>query len=229
MVGMDSKFKGARVLANGFRESLFVIFGTLILAVGSAVFLIPFEHVAGGISGFAIAASELFGGSLVSVEAIIAALSWTLFLAGLLSLGKSFALKTLISTALYPLFIALIIESGISDFALRLLPNAQGAFLASLIGGALVGLGLGLSFLGGGSTGGADILAFILCKKFPRLKMPHVILAIDSAVILFGALAIADAKRTLLGILSAATAAATVKAVFTVKNVQNSDEKKSDL
>ncbi len=221
---MDSKFEGARVLANGFKESLFVIFGTVILAVGSAAFLIPFELVAGGISGIAIAASELFGGSIISVEAIITALSWTLFLLGLLSLGKSFALKTLISTALYPLFITLIIESGVSDFALRLLPNGQGAFLASIIGGALVGLGLGLSFLGGGSTGGADILAFIVCKKFSRLKIPHVILAIDSAIILFGALAVTDAKRTLLGIISAATAAATVKAIFTLKNQKNPEK-----
>lgn len=196
------------------KSFIFVVLGTFILALSTALFLVPFELVAGGISGIAIIVAEMSGASFLSVEVIITALSWSAFLIGLLVLGKSFALKTLISTALYPLFVTIFIESGFSDFLAQLMPNTVGVIFASLLGGALVGLGLGLSFYGGGSTGGVDILAIAVCKKFTKFKTPRVILAIDSAIIILGAFVIKDVKTSLLGIVSAVVAASVIECVF---------------
>jgi uncharacterized membrane-anchored protein YitT (DUF2179 family) len=210
---MDNILKNNKPLLEKIKSFALVFLGTLVLAFGTAVFLIPFELVAGGISGIAIVFSDLTGGSVLTVEAAITTLTWASFLLGLFALGKGFALKTLLSSAVYPLFVTLMIESELGNFFLSLLPNVFGTFIAALLGGALVGLGLGLSFYAGGSTGGVDILALVLCKKIPRLRTPTVILAIDSAVILLGAFVIRDIKTTMLGILSAVTAAAVITTI----------------
>jgi len=211
---MDNILKNNKRLLKRIKSFVLVFSGTFILALGTAAFLIPFELVAGGISGIAIALSELIDGSAFITEAIITTLTWGTFIMGLLFIGKSFALKTLLSTALYPLFITLIIESGIGDYLSGILPNNFGYVTASLLGGALVGIGLGLSFLGGGSTGGVDIIALVISKRIPRLKIPRVILAIDFAIILFGAFVTRDIKLTLFGILSAAAAASVIEFIF---------------
>lgn len=208
-IGTDSRYTKLK--------SLFLVaLGTLILALGTAAFLIPRELVSGGISGIAIVLYDLTGGAFFSVEMLITAFSWSAFFVGLIFLGKSFALKTLLSTALYPLFISLVTELGLANFLNGLLPEGSGALIASVLGGILVGAGLGLSFIGGGSTGGVDILALVICKKNPRLRTSRVILAVDAAIILFGAFVISDAKTTLLGIFSAVVAAFSIECVTKV-------------
>lgn len=207
-------YNGVRLLKR-IKGLLLVAVGTLILAVGTAAFLIPYELVSGGISGIAILLHELSGGSLAA-EAVIALLSWSAFFIGFIFLGKSFALKTLLSTALYPLFISLVSELRPRDFLSSLLPDKSQALLGALLGGLLVGIGLGLSFISGGSTGGVDVLALVICNKKPKLKPSRVILLIDASIILFGALIISDAKSTLLGIFSAAVAAFTIEAAYVI-------------
>ena len=77
-------------------KSIFlVIAGTLVLSFGTAVFILPFDLVTGGVSGLSIVIHRILPADLVSVDTIITVVTWTLFLLGLLVLGKSFALKTL--------------------------------------------------------------------------------------------------------------------------------------
>ena len=194
-----------------------IILGTASLALATAAFLVPFELVAGGISGLAIVINSLLGGGFLSVEIIITVLTWISFFAGLIFLGKSFALKTLLSSALYPLLVAIFIERGLSDSFRHFLDLEGGMLIAAALGGALVGIGCALSFKSGGSTGGVDVLALTLCKKHPTLKLPRLMLIIDTAIIIFGAFAIADPKKTLFGIFSALTSAFTIEAVLNTK------------
>ena len=79
--------------------------------------------------------------------------------------------------------------------------------IAALFGGALIGIGCALSFLGGGSSGGTDIFALIICKICPKARLPHVIFITDALVILLGAAAVRNFTATLTGIFSAFTAA----------------------
>ena len=88
------------------KNFLLVICGTLVLSLGTAVFIVPFDLVVGGVSGFAIVISRALGGAL-SADMLITLLAWSLFFLGLLVLGKDFALKTLVSTALYPVGVSL--------------------------------------------------------------------------------------------------------------------------
>ena len=74
------------------------VVGTLILAAGTAVFIVPFDLVAGGVSGLAIIINRLIPSELITVDLIVTVLTWGLFFMGWMILGRAFALKTLISS-----------------------------------------------------------------------------------------------------------------------------------
>ena len=202
------------------KNLLLTFFGTLVLAFGTAVFLIPFNLIAGGVSGIAIVIDMLVGAEFITVDIVVALLSWLLFFAGLILLGRSFALKTLVSTVVYP--------PALSLFLLLVSPDVFGGYfylagsehpeiafiIAAIVGGALVGAGCALAFLGGGSTGGVDIFAFIICKLFPRLRSSKVIFFIDALIVLFGALVTRNMIVTLLGITTALVASLVIDKLF---------------
>ena len=86
--------------------------------------------------------------------------------------------------------------------------------LAAVFGGTLVGAGCALTFLGGGSTGGSDIIALILCKYFRKLKSSYMIFICDATIILIGAFIINDIVVSLLGIVSAFFCAISIDKLF---------------
>lgn len=205
-------------LVKPLKSMLLVIAGTLVLALGTAIFIIPFDLVTGGISSIAIILNKIL--PFLTIDLLITLVTWTLFFVGLFSLGKGFALKTLISTIVYPIGITLF--SRLTDpsvlggiFDLRVSEYSEIAIiLAALFGGALVGAGCALTFLGGGSTGGVDILAFLICKVFKRLRSSVVIFCIDASTVVVGLFIIGDLVITLLGISSALVAAAVIDKLF---------------
>ena len=94
--------------------------GTLVLAFGTAVFLVPYSLVSGGMSGIAIVLDLLIDVEFITVDLIVAVLSWTLFFVGLIFLGRGFALKTLVSTVVYP--------PALSLFLLLVSPDVFGGY-----------------------------------------------------------------------------------------------------
>ncbi len=205
---------------KNFKNILLVATGTLILSFGTAIFIIPFDLVVGGVSSMAILIDKLLPFEYITVDMLIFFITWSLFLLGLIVLGRNFALKTLISAIIYPI--------GISIFSKLVSGEVFGGFfclkateythiaviLATLFGGLLVGTGCALAFSGGGSTGGVDIIAFILCKFFRRLKSPKVIFIVDTLTILSGVFIIGDMALTLLGIISAFIGATVIDKIF---------------
>ena len=197
-----------------------IIVGTLIIALGTSIFMLPYDLVTGGLSGYAIVLSRLIPPEILSVEMIITILTWVLFFLGLIILGKSFAMKTLVSTIVYPIGVALFSNITSPDFLggffnLQLSKySGVGVLLAAVFSGVLVGLGCALSFLGGGSTGGVDVIAFVICKIFKKLRSSVVIFAVDATAVIFGMFVIGDFVLSLLGIVSAFVAALMVDKVF---------------
>ena len=88
--------------------------------------------------------------------------------------------------------------------------------LCSIFGGACVGIGIAITFLGGGSTGGVDVITFILCKYIKKLKSSVSIFAIDALIIILGVVVnpTHDLALALLGVLSAFIAALMVDKLF---------------
>ena len=202
------------------KNMVLVVVGTLILAFGTALFILPFDLVCGGISSIAIILNNLLGVDFISIDTLITIITWTLFFIGLLFLGKNFALKTLISTIVYPIGISLFSKLYDPQFMNGIFCIDQSQYseiailLAALFGGVLVGAGCALTFLGGGSTGGVDIFAFLICKIFKKLRSSVVIFCIDAITITLGLFVIQDLVVSLLGISSALISAIAVDKIF---------------
>lgn len=194
-----------------------VIIGTLVLAFGCAVFVVPFDLVTGGVTGISIIVDNIIKGA-IDIELVIGGITWGLFFLGLFFLGWDFALKTLASTVIYPVAISLflrLVSPDVLGGILYLNTESDIALIISaLFGGICVGTGCALTFLGGGSTGGVDIIAFILCKFFKKWKSSTVIFIIDAITVVMGLFVIKDLIHTLLGIISAWIAAQVIDKIF---------------
>ena len=197
-----------------------VVLGTLVLAFGTSLFILPFDLVCGGVSSIAIILNNLLGVDFISIDTLITIITWTLFFIGLIFLGKNLALKTLISTIVYPIGITLFSKLYDPQFMNGIFCIDQSQYseiailLAALFGGVLVGAGCALTFLGGGSTGGVDIFAFLICKIFKKLRSSVVIFCIDAITIALGLFIIQDLVVSLLGISSAMISAVAVDKIF---------------
>ncbi len=211
--------KKTEILRTAKNMALIVV-GTLILAFGTAVFIIPFDLVVGGMSGFAIVLEKVIPFEFVTVDLLITVMTWSLFLLGLLVLGKGFAAKTLISTVIYPPFITLfskLVDTRVLGgiFHLQNSPHSDIVLIiAALFGGVLIGFGCALAFIGGGSTGGTDIIAFTICKFIKRLRSSVVIFIIDSIPIALGVFILNDLILSLIGIISVFVSALVIDKVF---------------
>lgn len=197
-----------------------VVVGTVILAFGAAVFIIPFNLVAGGITSFALILDKVLPFEFITVNLLVTLLTWGFFLIGLFALGKSFAAKTLISTIVYPvaitLFSKLVSPSVLNGFFQ--LSNGQyseiSVILAVIFGPLITGTGCALAFLGGGSTGGIDVIAFILCKIFKKWRTSYVLFSISAITITLGAFVFKNLILALLGIVVAFVETSVIDKVF---------------
>ena len=79
-----------------------IISGTLVLALGAAIFVIPYDIVSGGIVSIAILIERVLNIEFLTVDRLVAILTWCLFVLGFFTLGRSFALKSLVSSLIYP-------------------------------------------------------------------------------------------------------------------------------
>ena len=202
------------------RNLCLVVLGTVVLAFGFAVFMIPYNLVAGGVAGISIILDEIIDSEVITVDLVVTVLTWLIFFLGLIFLGKSFSMKTLVSSIVYPPCVSLFMRLAQPDvlggyFYLPGNENAEVALLlAPFVGGALVGAGCALTFLGGGSTGGTDIIAFIICKIFPRLKSSVAVFIVDTSVVVLGVFVINNIVISLLGIVSTLVSAFVIDKVF---------------
>jgi uncharacterized membrane-anchored protein YitT (DUF2179 family) len=198
----------------------FIILGTLLLAFGTAVFILPFELIVGGISSYAILLHRLIPVEWLTVDLLVAMLSWGLFFLGFLILGRDFAWKTLLSAFIYPVGISLFLRLSSPDvlggfFCMVDHPNEDLCLiLSAAVGGICIGVGCALAFLGGGSTGGTDVLAFLICKYVKGARSSVVIFCIDALAVILGVFAVGDLTRTLLGIFSIMISAWMIDKVF---------------
>ena len=130
-----------------------VLVGNLVLSFAVAAFTVPNGIIMGGATGIGLTISHYFP---VNLSLII-----LLFVLGAVFLGKKFALTTIISSFIYPIFLSMAQSiPGIDKV------TENNAMLAALYGGVLLGIGIGLVVRVGASTGGTDILALVLHKWF---------------------------------------------------------------
>lgn len=130
-----------------------ILVGAIILAAGMNMFMVPNMLAPGGVSGLAVVAYHLFK---IPVGLTIILLNIPLFIIGYRVLGSRVVLQSLLGTFLFSLAV---------EITVPLLPSAtDDLLLASVYGGLVMGVGVGLVFRYRGSTGGTGLLALILAR-----------------------------------------------------------------
>lgn len=162
------------------------IVGSTIFALGFSLFLLPNDMNSGGVSGFAMVIVELLGVGSVGFVSIL--LNLPLFILGGIKIGKRFFWGSLLGMVLSSLLIDL--------FALIPMP-AQDPLLGCLYGATLTGLGLGLVFLAGASTGGSDILIRLLKLRYRNVPIGQISMCIDAVVVVLTGLVFHDVSKAL--------------------------------
>lgn len=160
------------------RSWLPITLGTAIYAFGLHYFIIPNELMEGGLTGIAL----LFNYSLdfpVSVTTLV--LNAPLFFLGWKTIGKTAMIHTVFGTLMLALFLR-IMEIAIGKNWIAPFQAENDFFLATLYAGVTLGIGLGIVFRFGGTTGGTDIVARLL-NKTKGWSMGQIILVIDVLVI----------------------------------------------
>lgn len=166
-----------------FRNIFYVILGGSLAAAALDFLLIPAGVAPGGISGLSSAICDVFKIPL-SVGTLIFILNVPLFVGGYLYIGRNFAAQSLIGT-----FVFSIMTNIFAPFTGRMTGFLYGEIaepdkiICALWGGAILGAGLGFVFKGGATTGGSDIVARIVCKKFNQMSIGQTILICDFVVI----------------------------------------------
>ena len=153
-------------------DGAFVIVGSFILALGVNMFLAPNKISSGGISSIGTIFLHLFGIKMSITNLVLNA---ALFIFGFKLLGKGAVLKTVFGIGSLTLFLELTSYMGV---------YTEDTMIATIIGGVLVGIGVGLVVRRGASTGGSDFLALILKRFFPHISIANIILVADCIVII---------------------------------------------
>ena len=207
-----------------------------IVAGGLSGIGIIIQHYVNEVTIFHGWLAEFIGTSVVDL--VVFVFTWILWVIGLIFMGKEFALKTLASAIIYPLALALFIRVplfnstaenicyfGIKDATLLndIIKGIEFApisnlLLCGLFGGVFIGLGVGLNFLGGGSTGGVDVIIAIV-NKYTGIKEAFISFILDSIVIILGMFLITrdgqfNIVPSLCGILSAFITAVVIDVVL---------------
>lgn len=172
-----------------WRELKFVgtiLLGCTVFSLGFDLFLDPNNINVGGITGIAMILRELLG--FGSIGAYFAAINIPLFLLGYKELGRRFFIGSMLG---------MLFSTVLLDLLTIIPPPEIDLMLAALYGGGLTGLGLGLVFLAGASTGGSDIMAKLLRKRFRRLKLSRLMLILDIITVTLTGVVFHDITRTL--------------------------------
>ena len=144
------------------RRYIIITFALLLMAFGWTGFLIPQHVLGGGVSGIA---TLIYYATGLSTGISVFVINGILVLISLKVLGPSFGIKTVYSIIMASVFFSLL-QHYITDpiLAGEMAPLVDDKFLSALIGGAMAGIAIGIAFTQGGSTGGTDIVAMMVCK-----------------------------------------------------------------
>lgn len=168
------------------RSAAVILIGSALFSVGFDLFLQPNQINVGGVSGAGQLIAQTTGLGSVALWAFL--INVPIFVVGLKSIGREFFFGSLLGMAASSLFLELF--SGLP------VPDTE-PLLATIYGGIITGVGLGMVFAAGASTGGTDMLARILRPRFPALPIGKIMMGIDLVIVLLTGVVFRDVNKTL--------------------------------
>lgn len=168
---------------NSVWNGLMILTGTGLMAAAVNCVFEPMHLVTGGVTGIGIMIKEMTR-NIVSVEGIPL---WVtnlvcnipLFVVAYFLLGKRFLQRGLISAVIFTVYLGLIPITK---------PPTQDLLLNTVLGGVLMGFGLGMVFAVGSTTGGMDLLAVLLQRRFRHLTEAQILAVVDGLIVIAGAM-----------------------------------------
>lgn len=177
-------------LGKKISKIFFVILGNFIYALAVIMFILPNQLITGGTTGLGLVFQHGFG---ISLPFFVLLFNVVMFILGAVMLGKTFVFTTLISSICYPLLLSVLQETPF------LTSMTQDKMLATILGGIMIGLGIGLVIRVGASTGGMDVPPLVLNKKL-GIPISFFFYAFDIIILLLQ-IVFADKEQILYGIL----------------------------
>ena len=152
-----------------------ITIASFLYSVAVSFFLDPNSLAPGGVTGVAIILNRITG---LATGTWLLIINIPILAIGTWKFGLRFIMSTMYCTAMTSLFVNLLAPIG----AVTVDP-----FLASLVGGSLMAIGLGLVFKAGATTGGTDIIIKLLRLKFPHLRTGSLFLITDAVIVAMSA------------------------------------------
>ncbi len=205
--------------------------GCVFLAAGAIMFLTPFDLVTGGVFSIAIIIQHFVGNGFYVIDIVTWVAEVSMLVLAFFVLGKTYALRSLFTTLLYPALITIFGRvpmfdgQTMSQFFITVFQNHGVAgsedwglrILAALAGGCFIGLGVAICYYAGGSTGGLDVIASIVAKYTP-IKEGVTTFAVDATLVILGVIFLRNLPNGLVGVLSAFACALVVQYAYVMGN-----------
>ena len=173
-----------------------ITFGLICYAFGWVAFMLPYQISTGGLTGISALIYYVTG---IEIQVSYFILNAILMVFALKILGPKFCIKTLYAIPVLTFllwFFQIIMKDDAGNLPLLLGPGQE--FMATVIGAGMLGFGIGIVFINNGSTGGTDIIAWII-NKYKDVTLGRLIMYCDIVIISSCYLVFHDWKRVLFG------------------------------
>ena len=177
------------------KSVLYVFLGALLYSLSFNMFFLPCEIVTGGAGGIATVLNILYG---LPTGMVMFVINIPLFAFYTASFGKR---------ALAGSVIGVFLCSVLTDITSFVSAATEEKLVASIVGGAVMGAGVGILFSRGVTTGGGDLLAHLIKRKLTQLSVGKLIMMVDIAVVLISAIVLGNFRGVLYSIIAAFTIA----------------------
>lgn len=166
---------------NTIKEYLMITIGILLFVIGWITFLVPNNLIGGGVTGISSIIQYATGG-FIKIGTSYFVLNALLLVAALFTLGSNFGGKTVYAIILASVGLN-VLQGMIPEEIIQSLALNNGKLMCTIMGAIMVGIGIGITMMNGGSTGGTDIIALIV-NKYRNVSPGRMILVLDVVIIL---------------------------------------------
>ena len=154
------------------KEILYLTVGCIIMAIGTSLFLLPNQLSTGGFAGISTIIYYLFN---LPLGVTMLCLNIPLFIMAYVKVGKETTIKGIIGTVLLSFFI---------DIFDKIKPLTTDRLLACIYGGILVGIGTAIILKANASTGGTDMLSYIIRSYRSTYRPGNLIVIVDGIIVI---------------------------------------------
>ena len=187
---------------RSFGTIIKILAGCAAFGVGFNLFMVPNDMNAGGLSGLSMIMVHLLGFGTVGVTTIV--FNIPLFVIGARKIGRKFFFSSLLG----------MLASSVAIDLFSILPVLRiDPLLSALYGGVLCGLGLGVVFASGATTGGSDIIVRLLKRKWPNMSIGIINTCFDFVVVTLTGVVFGDMTKALYSIIAVVVMGQVIDAV----------------